>query len=113
MVIWNMCRVQDVEDSKETQTLEYLPYLKVSHAYICQSKISNTFEARDNRDSSEESLSCAACTSSVSKLPKDKEVQIKHCEHMLTCLTQEYAVLSPLPKDFNHAVKYSIAESCF
>jgi hypothetical protein len=43
------------------------------------------------------------------RLPEGREAQIKHFEHLLTCIAHAHPILSQLPKDFNHTVKYSIS----
>lgn len=43
------------------------------------------------------------------RLPKDPEIRKKYYHHLTLCLSCAHSLLSTMPKDFNHAVKYSIA----
>ena len=43
------------------------------------------------------------------RLPADREDRIIHYDHLFRCLAHANPILSALPKNFNHAIKFSVA----
>lgn len=46
------------------------------------------------------------------QLPEDQESKVKHFDHIQNCLAHAHSILSGLPGQFKHSIKYSIAAFC-
>ena len=43
------------------------------------------------------------------RLPEGREARVKHYEHLLDCIAHAHPILTSLPREFNHTVKYATA----